>query len=246
MSAPRSESAIDLAAARLRAAVLEVPDGTLLGGEDVLQGRLGVSRPTMRQVARVLEREGLLRVRRGKNGGYFAARPDPDFIETVVASYLEVLKAKPEDLTRIATAVWIQVVENAARLNNEHSAALAARFRREIRAVADSAGFSEVLALDQKLRRYIFKMIESPYVELIFNINANFARRSIAEIPGNRDGTPEHARFVKAWRKAWTMKLEAISAGDVEVAVLAAKRCRLLIHHRIWPRIGHDGEIFEK
>ena len=63
MNAVRSHSAIELAAAGLRAAVLALPDGALLGGEEVLQRQLGISRPTLRQAARVLEREGLLRVR---------------------------------------------------------------------------------------------------------------------------------------------------------------------------------------
>jgi DNA-binding FadR family transcriptional regulator len=230
-----AQSAIDLAATRLRAAVLEAPDGTLLGSEEALQKRLGVSRPTMRQAARLLEREGLLRVRRGNNGGYFGARPNPDFIETTVASYLEVLKTKPEDLARVATALWIEAAEKAARLRNEHSARLADMFRRDIRTMADDAGFSEILAVEHKIQRYVFELIDSPYVELIFNIHANFARRQITEPPADRDNTPEHENFVKAWRKARMMELEAIAEGDAEVTRLAARRCRTLIHQRIWP-----------
>lgn len=235
MSASRSQSTIELTAARLRSAVLELPEGTLLGSEDALQRQLGVSRPTMRQAARVLEREGLLRVRRGNNGGYFGARPDPGFIETTVATYLEVLKTKPEDLGRIATVLWVEVVEKAAGVRDERTAALPARFRRDIQTLTAAAGFSEVLALEHKISRHVFGLIDSPYVELIFNINEAFARRQIADLPANRDGTPEHACFVQAWCKAKMMELEAIAGGDVELALLAARRCRRLIHHRVWP-----------
>jgi DNA-binding FadR family transcriptional regulator len=237
----RSQSAIDLAAARMRAEVLALPEGALLGSEDALQRRLGISRPTMRQAARVLEREGLLRVRRGNNGGYFGARPDPGFIETTVATYLEVLKTKPEDLGRIATVLWIEVVEQAARIGGAGAAALATRFRREINALTATAGFSEVLALEHKISRHVFSLIDSPYVELIFNINANFARRKIADAPTRRDGTPEHAAFVLAWRRAKLMELEAIATADAELALLAARRCRGLIQNRVWPGEGATG-----
>jgi DNA-binding FadR family transcriptional regulator len=238
MSDQRSQSAITLAASRLRAMVLSVPEGSFLDGEEAVQQRLGVSRPTLRQAARVLEREGLLRVRRGNNGGYFSARPNPDFIETTVASYLEVLQARPEDVARVATALWIEVVGKAAGLPPEQRSALAGHFKREIGAIAETAGFSEILALEQKIGRHVFVLIESPYVELIFNINANYARRRMTEPPAQRDGTPQHAVFVAAWRKAKLMELEAISNGDTEIASILARRCRELIQVRVWPALA--------
>jgi GntR family transcriptional regulator, transcriptional repressor for pyruvate dehydrogenase complex len=41
--------------------------------EEQLAGQLGISKPTLRQALRVLERSGLLRVRAGKGGGIFIA-----------------------------------------------------------------------------------------------------------------------------------------------------------------------------
>jgi GntR family transcriptional regulator, transcriptional repressor for pyruvate dehydrogenase complex len=41
--------------------------------EERLAGQLGISKPTLRQALRVLERSGLLRVRAGKGGGIFIA-----------------------------------------------------------------------------------------------------------------------------------------------------------------------------
>jgi GntR family transcriptional regulator, transcriptional repressor for pyruvate dehydrogenase complex len=41
--------------------------------EEQLAGQLGISKPTLRQALRVLERSGLLRVRAGKGGGIFMA-----------------------------------------------------------------------------------------------------------------------------------------------------------------------------
>ena len=74
-----------------------------MGSEETLIAKLGVSRATVRQAARLLEREGFPRVRRGINGGYFAARPDVRTIEKAVSSYLEMVHTKPEDITVIAS-----------------------------------------------------------------------------------------------------------------------------------------------
>ena len=133
------------------------------------------------------------------------------------------------------------MVEKAVRLRDERTPALAARFRRDIQTLTAAAGFSEVLALEHKISRYVFGLIDSPYVELIFDINATFARRKIADLPASRDGMPEHTHFVQAWGKAKMMELEAIAEGDAELALLAARRCRRLIHHRVWPSDEPNG-----
>lgn len=230
----KSKSAIDVAAARLRTEVLSHENGALLGSEDTLQNVLGVSKPTMRQAARVLEREGLLLVKRGNNGGYFGARPDPGFIEATVSTYLEVLNAKPEDLMTIASTLWVEVVRKAAVLDTEAARALASRFRNKVKKLPDTAGFTELFELEQKIRTEVFELIQSPYIELIFRINADFARRHFPERPSARDNTPEHLAFVASWRKATIMELDAISEGDQEVAELAARRTRDVLYRRLW------------
>lgn len=48
-------------------------DGAAPRSEDELLERYGVSRPTLRQAARILEHEQLIDVRRGVNGGFLAA-----------------------------------------------------------------------------------------------------------------------------------------------------------------------------
>jgi len=50
-------SAAHRAAHALREDILAREDGELLGSEDELMERLGVSRPTLRQAARLLEHE---------------------------------------------------------------------------------------------------------------------------------------------------------------------------------------------
>ncbi|MCW1431644.1 GntR family transcriptional regulator [Novosphingobium sp. JCM 18896] len=205
-----------------------------LGNEEALERLLGASKPTVRQAARVLEREGLLRVRRGNNGGYFCARPDASFIEATVASYLEVLQASPEDLTHVATALWVETVRKATALRDERLLKLVARGQRALERLPRDASFSAIQKFEHKIRAELFTLLESPYVELIFNINANFARRRFATSPAGEDDASSHALFVEAWRRATRLELDAIAAGDEQIAVLAANRARAEMHRRIW------------
>ena len=221
-------------AGRLRALALAREDGAWLGREDALQRELAVSKPTIRQAARMLEREGLLKVRRGNSGGYFAARPDPGFIEETVASYLEVLHARPEDLTRVASALWIETVRQAASIGGDDAAALARRFRRAISKLPADAPLNDVQPIEQALRQAVFALVESPYIELLFDINANFARRKFSVSPAAQDGSDHHRAFVTVWKKAALLLVDALADGDEEVATLAARRGRQLLHERIW------------
>jgi DNA-binding GntR family transcriptional regulator len=230
----RPASAIDTAAARLRKEILAREAGAFLGSEETLQALLGVSRPTMRQAALLMEREGLLRVRRGANGGYFVARPDPDFIETTVSTYLETLNADIEDLTSIASILWVEAVRKAATLDPAPDKEGLKRLRRKIAGLTQESGFSELLDLEAKVKQVVFDMIRSPYVELIFNVNANYARRRISEPRSNADHRAEHGIFVRDWRKAKLLELDAIADGDAEVAMVAAKRARALFYSRLW------------
>src|ERR1700744_3210216 len=84
----RTRSTFDATSARLRDLALATPEGEFLGSEDALVETLEVSRSTVRQSARLLEREGILQVRRGLNGGYFAGRASLRTVEAAVSGYL--------------------------------------------------------------------------------------------------------------------------------------------------------------
>jgi DNA-binding FadR family transcriptional regulator len=232
----KNKSAIDIAASQLRSIVLAAEEGALIGSEEGLIEKLGVSRATVRQVARLLEREGLLRVRRGINGGYFGTRPDIRVIETSVSAYLELVHTNPEDITSIASALWVEVVRRAAALKNKKSKAFAAEHLQSVRALRSDASFYEVLHVDEAARKAMFQLISSPYIELIFQINTAFSRRHFTS-PSKRDHTQAHKEFVPAWQNAKILELETIADGNVELAVIAARYERSIWHRRIW---NHD------
>lgn len=67
----------ELVAARLRRRIIggELEDGDELPREAQLLEDFGVSRPSLREAIRILETEGLIRIRRGKVGGAIVKRP---------------------------------------------------------------------------------------------------------------------------------------------------------------------------
>jgi DNA-binding GntR family transcriptional regulator len=231
----KSKSPIDLAAAELRAIAVATPEGEFLGSEDDLLDKLRVARVTVRQAARLLEREGLLKVRRGLNGGYFAARPNVEMVENIVCSYLNTLGLDAHHGGVVATALWVQVVKEAAKADRPAAIALAEQLTAEIECLGPDAGIEVVGRLEREMRSAIFKLIDGGYIEVLFQINAAFARQHIsgdnhfADLVG-------HEIFVRNWKRAKLAELEAIAEGDEMLAMLAAMRSRKLWlnreHHR--------------
>jgi len=230
MAKRSNASNIEGVKAKLRQVVLSAEKGALLGSEESLIAELGVSRSTLRQVARLLEREGLLRVRRGINGGYYGSRPDEGTIQTAVSAYLEALDVSYEDVAALASVLWVEVMRRAAGLRNDTARALAEQYRLKVLGMDAGATFPEVVALEKEIREAIFELIKSRYIQLIFHINVAFSRDrfSTADI---RDGSVEHREFVRAWREAKLLELSSIAKGDVELGIMAARHSR-----NVWAR----------
>ena len=242
MSTTKSKSTIEAAATRLRSIVLATEEGTLVGGEEALIKRLNVSRATVRQVARLLEREGLLRVRRGINGGYFAARPDVHTIEATVSAYLEMFDTDLDDVFSIASVLWVEVMRKAAVKRSQAGQALVSRLKEKVKALSTDASYESVLALELETRNAIFDLIKSRYIQLIFQINMAFAQRRLTLHAPHGDGSKAHRQFVDAWRNAKLMELEAIATGDLELGTSAARHSRSVWRKQMLGRVSLSVE----
>jgi DNA-binding GntR family transcriptional regulator len=227
------KSTIEAAAGELRAIVLAEEPGALLGSEEALVARLGVSRSTVRQVARLLEREGLLRVRRGINGGYYGARPSIGTVESAVGTYLDTLGMDAEDLATVATLLWVETMRRAAAVPAAVSAPLVEATRRKLERLKPGASFLEVTRLEQEFQRALFDLVERRYIELLYQINAAFTQRRFSP-PSSQDATEDHRAFVVEWREAKRLELNAIEDQDAELAAMAARHMRNIWHKRIW------------
>jgi len=99
----------------LREEVLQLPSGTFLGGEEDLAGRLGVSRPTVRQAVRILQQEELLEVRRGPNGGIRTRQPTAAVATHMVGVYLRSRRVEEHDVLTTYRALLTDAAERASR-----------------------------------------------------------------------------------------------------------------------------------
>lgn len=116
MSELAPASVIQSAVARLREEILARREpGAFLGSEEDLQARLGVSRPTLRQAARILEHENLLSVRRGSRGGLFARAPSPDAVSHIAAVYLRYQGTTHRDLHSADALIVPEIARRACR-----------------------------------------------------------------------------------------------------------------------------------
>lgn len=234
MSDVKSSKVIAATADRLRQIVFLKEAGDFIGSEDSLVAELACSRNTVRQVARLLERDGLLRVRRGINGGYFGARPDAGTVEGVVATYLNMLDIEREDVIIIASALYVATVRKASRAPANEIRSAVDPLYRDLLSFDMLANFGKVLKFEERVRSQIFALAKSTYVKLIFDINIAYSQRVMNQ--GVDDDSAQHEGFVPNWRDAKLLELSALRLGDAEQAELAARHSRILWEKRVSTR----------
>jgi DNA-binding FadR family transcriptional regulator len=214
-------SAAHRAAHVLREEILRREDGDLLGSEDELIERLGVSRPTLRQAARLLEHEQVLLVRRGVKGGYYARKPDVGSVAHVAAFYLRARGTTLRETFLAAQPLFETAIRRAAAMEDAFAREKAlGRFTR-----SDSRPLTRTM-LEQ----------ETEFMETVLELSANPAIELFVRILNQFGLTQTNARFfagrserVHEWSEARERLAEAIVAGDAEMAVLLNRRRGLLL-----------------
>ncbi|HEX7854599.1 MAG TPA: hypothetical protein VF503_12985 [Sphingobium sp.] len=208
-----------------------------------MQRALGISRTTLRQIARLLEGEGILKVKRGSYGGYFGCRPSLSSIEAAVTEHLGKLDVRIEELLTIASITWSEALRQAANLRNREAKVLATKLSTTVRSMDPLIAYQDLVALEKSIRSAVFGLIGSPYMQFMFKVNMSFAQQKFDEdlqMPADVD---QHRTFVEAWRDAKLLELQAIILGDQDLAVLAAQRTRQAWARTIKKRQANDNLI---
>jgi DNA-binding FadR family transcriptional regulator len=205
----------------LREELFGLPDGASLGSEEELLARIGVSRPTLRQAVRLLEQQGLIRVRRGPGGGYFAMRPDMNIVIDAVGVYLRSRDAPVEDVITVAQMFNVEVARRAA-LSGPSAA------REHLRAVVDSVSARGLapddadgfMADETTLSEAIYALVGSVALDLIIHVFNHYAVDfvDLALFRGRPDRQAQ-------WRALRLDMAHAVLAGDADCA--AAKSIQL-------------------
>ena len=208
----------------LEALSLSRQDGELLGAEDALLARFGVSRPTLRQAAKVVEADSLITVRRGLKGGFYAARPDAASAIRAPARYLRLHDATLKQMHEVSRLLAPTIAARAAACPD-------AELRTELKRLADelaardgaSDSVRQMIEAEGALGSVLARMTNNPVMVLLQQISFAFGRLE-QDLKFYR--APEDRREAKRLQLAMA---QAVLACDQEKAhTVASDRLALI------------------
>lgn len=194
---------------------LAADPGDHLGAEDDLLARFGVSRPTLRQAAKLVERDRLISIRRGTKGGYFAERPDARDAIQSLARYLRMRGANLGDVIQVTRPVSEEAAAAAARRRTAVDVESLHAFAAKIDA-NDTA--RDMIAAEVEMARLIAGMSGNPVVELVMEIGYSFG---LDERGGDLYADAGRRDRARAMQRSL---LGAIIDGDPDIARLLMRR----------------------
>jgi DNA-binding FadR family transcriptional regulator len=222
--AAKPRSAVQRAASQLRAMAMAEAEGALLGSEDEMMARLAVSRPTLRQAAALVAQERVISIRRGVNGGYFAALPDSMTVARMAAIYLQSRDAHLSEVIAAVEPIRTEIARLASRNRDPAAQEKMAEFLSQERAMPQS-DYRSFLRAERAFGRVLGAISGNRVLELflgiVYDLSAFLGREEDVYI--NR---PERIELYRARRNQMAA---AIIDGDEEMAVLATRRCSALV-----------------
>lgn len=149
---------------------LQSEDGAYLGSEDDLLGQLGVSRPTLRQAAKIAESERMISVRRGIRGGFYAERPDVQDSIRAINRFLRLSGVRLQDMA-VTSSVSCEAAELAAGCTDAAAREGLVRMLAEIETHQTGRSFREY---DTRFVSHLAKMSGNPVIEVIVAMSYSF------------------------------------------------------------------------
>lgn len=211
----RAETLASRTARALADLSLAAAPGDHLGAEDDLIRRFGISRPTLRQAAKLVERDRLISIRRGIKGGYFADRPDARDAIQSLARFLRLKGATLGDVIQVTRPVSEESAVAAATRRGE---ADVARLRAFVATIDDRDTPRDLITGEVELARLIAGMSGNPVVELVMEIGYSFG---LDEEGSDLYADPDRRARTRAMQRSLC---QAIIDGDPEVARLMVNR----------------------
>lgn len=210
-----AESLVARTARALSQLSQESADGEFLGAEDDLLARLGVSRPTLRQAAKIAENDRMISVRRGIRGGFYASRPDANDAIRTLARYLRLKGASLLDIMAVSRPVSEEAAVLACSCEDEAERAALRRFAAGIDH-ADTPG--ALIEAEAQMAKLISRMSRNPAIELVMAIGYSFGMQEQGMVLYHDAEQREQAR------KLQLALCEAILDRDAELARLMMRR----------------------
>jgi DNA-binding FadR family transcriptional regulator len=214
----------------MRNDALDHAEGELLGSEQELLDRYGVSRPTLRQAAALVAQENLLSIRRGVRGGYFVARPDSRAVAHVAAVFLRSRHTSQLEIINAVEPLRIELAKLAASCRDAELRAKLAQFLANQEVLdPESLRFKDFARSEREFGTFIGEMSGNSVLSLFLNILYDFS----GMVTRNEDFFRNRPDRVEVYRTRRNQLAKAILDSDEELAVLAAKRCRVIFDEAV-------------
>ncbi|MET0147025.1 MAG: FCD domain-containing protein [Ilumatobacteraceae bacterium] len=212
-------------------------EDVLLGSEDELARRTGVSRPTLRQALRILEYEELLSPRRGVKGGIYTRTPGVGAVAGAASAYLRAHHATLDQSNVASGVVSGELAKIAATTATvEDRAGLVAWVDAyQARDRSDEARWMLPIVLE--FGRRVGDLAGNETLKLFSAVLHEFA---YAPLGFRLVGDPAGADVVRVYHREASA---AILAGDGEAARAATLRHQSQVAGRLqaWEQATHDA-----
>jgi GntR family transcriptional repressor for pyruvate dehydrogenase complex len=171
LQAGQAETLVVRTARELAELSLAHEDGAFIGSEDELLLRLRISRPTLRQAAKIAENDRLISVRRGIRGGFYASRPDAEDAIRTLARYLRLKGATLLDIIAVSRLVAEEAAGLACQCEDADLREKLVQFALTIDE-ADTPG--AIIVAEARVARLLARMSGNPAIELVMAIGYSF------------------------------------------------------------------------
>lgn len=200
----------------IRSEILEamLPVGHVIGSEADLLAHYNTSRSTFREAVRQLETHGLIRTRRGNNGGLIVADTPQQTVIKTLATHLELIDVNLDELFEALTPLETRAAGLAAeRASGEDLERLRALAEQLTKASPSVEGVATQLAI----RELIAVMTQNPALTLLIGAIG----RAILELTASGFGASAFGIGYTKGAKRKNAIVEAISARDAAGAEAA-------------------------
>ncbi|OQX32579.1 MAG: hypothetical protein B0D96_13360 [Candidatus Sedimenticola endophacoides] len=191
--------------------------GQRLPSERDLAGRLGVSRPSLREAIRKLNSKGLLTTRRG--GGTYVNNPEPGFVDPL----LELLRDRPEsrfDVLEVRLALEGSAAYHAAlRGTGQDKAGIRERFERMMACYSDG----DPLEAARADAEFHLSIIEAAHNPVLLHVMRGLFTLLLDSIHHSLDRLYTLPKVSEPLRNQHRRLFEAIDEGDADKARRAAR-----------------------
>jgi DNA-binding FadR family transcriptional regulator len=228
--------ASDLLAKRLREQILsgDFAEGELLPTERALGAQTGLGRSSIREALRILENQGFISIRPGRNGGPVVRRPRRNSVETSLEHFIRAQKLRLVSLLEVREAVEPSAARLAARHHNDADLVKLERAHREL-----ESAFDDIPGFLRANVDWHLAVTEASHNELLIAFMGSIAQAVHAATDIENFNSDEVRR---ATLHIHRRVIEAIRAGDEEAAERRMRRHVMAYVASVTSRLPENGE----